>query len=403
MKSFAREERRAPQVDSIEEYCSARWESTTSMRPLLRSLCPPFARISFRWSPDIRGENPRLPENSYQTRLGSPVSRPMHSKSLGTCADAATENRCIISAGAEGWKTESRCKKRGANKGTEQKWVALRDSGEKNSPILFLTLLQNLSDDSKRIERGGRKCRRERKEAVKKKKKRKRDGSEELVEKRGRGEEQPAAHAGRVCFARCFYSGEARCRRTVCPKVGQVSMAVLQSWLPVCVCMRAPPANAHATSVHRCNVAAALFYLWTMRGERRVATQRKPLFSFLSFELLSLTFFLPLFPALLDPVDPLLHRCPWFSLDHHPTESLPHRVNEPFGSWSAPIPLFSPLRPAFAKLRIMCLSTGYSASPETRASWTGKEKRKETRERDANSRLCFRDNRRISVVVDGST
>lgn len=52
-------------------------------------------------------------------------------------------------------------------------------------------------------------------------------------------------------FARCFYSGEARCRRTVCPKVGQVSMAVPQSGQ----CLRA---CAHARPMHmqpaRCNV-----------------------------------------------------------------------------------------------------------------------------------------------------
>lgn len=102
-----------------------------------------------------------------------------------------------------------------------------------------------------------------------KKKKNETDGAKWRKKERGRDGPPTLEHRERgVCFARCFYSGEARCRRTVCLEVGQVSMTVPQSLRSLSTCMRVPsqPMHMHCCypSVQR---AAALYYLSTMRAE----------------------------------------------------------------------------------------------------------------------------------------
>lgn len=103
----------------------------------------------------------------------------------------------------------------------------------------------------------------------KKEKKNETDGAKWRKKERGRDGPPTLEHRERgVCFARCFYSGEARCRRTVCLEVGQVSMTVPQSLRSLSTCMRVPsqPMHMHCCypSVQR---AAALYYLSTMRAE----------------------------------------------------------------------------------------------------------------------------------------
>lgn len=63
-----------------------------------------------------------------------------------------------------------------------------------------------------------------------------------------------------VCFARCFYSGEARCRRTVCPKVGQVSMAVPQSGLCLRACAHYQPMHMQPVGATCCCALLSLNY-----------------------------------------------------------------------------------------------------------------------------------------------
>lgn len=63
-----------------------------------------------------------------------------------------------------------------------------------------------------------------------------------------------------VCFARCFYSGEARCRRTVCPKVGQVSMAVPQSGLCLRACAHYQPMHMQPVGARCCCALLSLNY-----------------------------------------------------------------------------------------------------------------------------------------------
>lgn len=82
-----------------------------------------------------------------------------------------------------------------------------------------------------------------------------------------------------VCFARCFYSGEARCRRTVCLEVGQVSMTVPQSLYGLCLgtCMRVPSQPMH---MHRCypSVQRACCALLSFNYARRTLFSRARFF-----------------------------------------------------------------------------------------------------------------------------
>lgn len=90
-----------------------------------------------------------------------------------------------------------------------------------------------------------------------KRKKNETDGAKWRKKERGRDGPPTLEHRERgVCFARCFYSGEARCRRTVCLEVGQVSMTVPQSLYGLCLRACAYQANQCTciAATRRCNV-----------------------------------------------------------------------------------------------------------------------------------------------------